>query len=537
MHKLIFTLFAIASLLSAVAADNGLGALLDELDGTIRRREIYSAATQRAIDSLKHELYFAATPQRRIDLAQLICYRYTTFCTDSAMSYAVRMGEFARRAGNRQKMVEAEIDRTRVLCTMGLLKEASDALDAAGRQLLSHRLHTKYLNCRLTILNAMRGLAVDAEEKEHYAAMSKIYRDSLLADGDFGGVNRTFVLAEEMLYRRQYDRVIEQLRAEYEKLPTYGRNAGIMAYSIALAYRGKNDGMSEKLWFATSSIVDLRNGVREYTSLRRLAALMYDAGDIDRAYSYMKCSMDDAMLCNARLMTLDASSMFLIIDKSYRQKEVERRQQMAMYFTALVVALLLLLYLYLRNRWQRLHLAEAQRSLSDSLGRLRDTNRNLSDSNLIKEEYISLYMEQYADYLAKISSYKARFMILAKKGNVESIARFLEKAFDTEAEQKAFYHNFDATILHLFPDFVEQFNALLVESARVTLRNGETLTPELRIFALIRLGVTDSVKIAHFLQYSTSTIYNYRTKMRNRAAGNRNEFEGKVARLGLSREI
>ena len=164
---------------------------------------------------------------------------------------------------------------------------------------------------------------------------------------------------------------------------------------------------------------------------------------------------------------------------------------------------------------------------------LKETNETLSESNIIKEEYIGRYMDQCSEYIDKLDNYRRSLNKLAGTGKTEEMMHLIKSNQLIEDELKDFYHNFDITFLQLFPDFVEEFSKLLADDEGFQLRQGQLMTTELRVFALIRLGITDSVKISHFLRCSLSTVYNYRTKMRNKALGNRDEFEEKVMRIGL----
>ena len=162
-------------------------------------------------------------------------------------------------------------------------------------------------------------------------------------------------------------------------------------------------------------------------------------------------------------------------------------------------------------------------------------NHTLSEANYIKEEYIGRYMDQCSTYLDKMDLYRRSLNKIAAAGRVEELYKAIKSSqFLEEEPLKDFYANFDMTFLQLFPNFVEEFNALLVEPMQP--KQGELLNTELRIFALIRLGITDSTKIAQFLRYSVTTIYNYRTRVRNKALGERDEFEAKVMKIGKVEE-
>lgn len=145
-------------------------------------------------------------------------------------------------------------------------------------------------------------------------------------------------------------------------------------------------------------------------------------------------------------------------------------------------------------------------------------------------------MDQCSAYIDKMDEYRKSLGKIAASGKLEELFQKLKSSQYIDDQLKDFYENFDDTFLQLFPHFVEEFNKLLVEDEQIHLKNPHRLNTELRIFALIRLGITDSIKIAQFLRYSVTTIYNYRTKARNKAKGNREEFEKNVIKIGYKQE-
>ena len=177
-------------------------------------------------------------------------------------------------------------------------------------------------------------------------------------------------------------------------------------------------------------------------------------------------------------------------------------------------------------------LQELNARLSDSNRCLQETNNRLAEVNYIKEAYIGRFLDLCSVYLGKLDAYRRSLNKMAMGGKTDDLFRELKSTQFVDEELEEFYRNFDTAFLHLFPDFVADFNALLTEGEEVVLKPGELLNTELRIFALIRLGIADSNKIAEFLRYSLKTIYNYRTKMRNKAKGIRDDFEKEVMRIG-----
>lgn len=177
-------------------------------------------------------------------------------------------------------------------------------------------------------------------------------------------------------------------------------------------------------------------------------------------------------------------------------------------------------------------LQQQKEELYNSNEQLKEANRSIAENSRLKEEYIGRYMDQCSVYLDKLDNYRRSLGKIAASGNVEALYKQIKSTKFIDTELKEFYANFDETFLHLFPTFVEDFNALLAEGEQIHPKPGERMNAELRIFALIRLGITDSTQIAQFLRYSVTTIYNYRTKVRNKAAGERDKLEQEVMNIG-----
>lgn len=215
------------------------------------------------------------------------------------------------------------------------------------------------------------------------------------------------------------------------------------------------------------------------------------------------------------LVSISLLSLFLILAVVYVRKQMKRIEQARQ---------------EVENANNRLK--ELNEELQRSNNMLKEANRSIAENSYLKEAYIGRYMDQCSVYIEKIDEYRHLLSRLAASGNVQELYKTLKSPKFIEKELKEFYAGFDDTFLQLFPTFVEDFNALLVPEERIVLKQGERMNTELRIFALIRLGITDSVKIARFLHYSVTTIYNYRTRVRNKAAGNREELEKLVANIG-----
>ncbi|MGN0187987.1 MAG: DUF6377 domain-containing protein [Candidatus Cryptobacteroides sp.] len=525
-------LCVLSLVLSVSLSARELDSLLRVLDNLVRNKEYYTDIRMSRIDSLKARLAVSGDIDEKIGLCNAINLQYIVFQTDSALTYAKQMLQYAKIGGNRSKIVEATINVSRVLNVIGQYKEALDLLDEVSDN-VPEREKAQMAYCRLSIYNSLREFSLDGTLKNKYTAMAEIYRDSVLNHYRLSPRNRLFVRAEELILKGQYTRAGEELAEAYNGMSPHERDAGIVAYSLGVVYRELGDPETSAIYFCKSAIADLYSGVKQHTSLQIMSEIMYGRRDIDRAYRYAKSAMEDYIYCNARLRTLETSNIFMLIDHSYQEKQHQASTNLKILLSIISLLLIILLSTlwYLRRVNRRL--SEARRHYARANAKISSTSLKLRDSNMIKEEYIGLYMELCSNYLDMMNSIRNKVNKSIRRGtDSRTMLEELEKMMNIEGQVKDFYHTFDATILHLFPNFPQKLDELLQPEARgVYSKTEDGLSPECRIFALIRLGITDSAKIAQFLRYSLSTIYNYRTKLRNKSLGPREEFEKKVMRI------
>ena len=277
---------------------------------------------------------------------------------------------------------------------------------------------------------------------------------------------------------------------------------------------------------------DIQLAIKEYIALPRLAQILFSRGDIDRAHAYLNQSMRDAVFCGARLRTMEVTEIYPIVSEAYKIKERGNQKVQNLLLLCFTVLILFLIGTTIYIYRQMKKIAEARHALARANEQLVHVNEELSQSNLIKQQYIAHYLDQCTMYLDKLEDYRRSLANLAISSKINELFKAIKSERFIEEERAKFYRSFDETFLNLFPNFVESFNALLIEEERIHPKPGELLSPELRIFALIRLGITDSNKIARFLRYSLNTIYIYRSKVRNKALGDKNLFDQKCKKVG-----
>ena len=481
------------------AANNAVDSLLSQLDHVIQNRPVYIKQKEKKLNDLRQALRQRISDENRFTLLGEYLDEYRSYNTDSSLYISRERYQVALRLKNKEHQDNALMNTAEIMGTAGMYKEAIDLMHNVQINHLSDDLHPYYYHIYRTVYGLMADYAVTEQEKKLYAEITDRYRDSLLLVNKDNLLVYTLIQSDQHNVRGEFDKAIQLLTDYLAGQIDNVHDVAICAYTLSESYRLKEDTEKEKEYLILSSIADMKSAVREYISLRKLAVLLYQEGDIDRAYSYLKLCMDDAVFCNARLRILEILQIFPLINDTYQQKAEKQQEQMkwALISISLLSIFLLIAIFYVYKQMKRV--AAARHEVIDA---------------------------NYRRSLGKI----------AATGKVDELYKNIKSSKFIEEELKEFYANFDNTFLQLFPTFVEDFNTLLAEGEQIYPKANERMSTELRIFALIRLGITDSVKIAQFLRYSVTTIYNYRTKVRNKAAGDRDQLEQEVMKIGKSRD-
>lgn len=529
MKNLILFCLLVACLSSACSSGNSNStvnvryaerdSLLTALDRTVANKAFYIGMRQGRIDSLEAAFARESDPERKLKIGQTIFRLYFDFQNDMALEHLEEMQTLAAGiADTRPDYLQiVRINRVSLLRFMGHLKESSELLDEVKRFSVSPEVYPSYLMERMMNYVFLYNSNSHSEFKEYYDRMAETYRDSLLMLSEQG--QYVVILAERLVRRKQLNAALTALHDAYDKLDPGSKRAGTLAYNIALchdAMTGEEEKAEYERYLILSAIADLRNGVRGYKSLPRLAIRMYELGDIDRAYHYMKCSMEDVINSSARVRTQEVSEMFVMINESYQQQALKQQQRVSNLLIVIESVCVLLFVLLLFISYQNAQLASVK--------------QKLSDANLTKDGYMGVFIESYSNHLARMNSFRLKSVKILKAGNLPEIEQFVDRALNMTGDQDELHKKFDVAILSIFPTFIEEYNRLM-KSPEGNSGKGK-LTIEQRIAAFIRLGITESDKIALFLRYSIRTVYNYRSQMRNKAKNPKN-FEQEIAQIGL----
>lgn len=514
---------------SVWAQQHDLEALLKELDAAIEQKETYAVPKEKELSELRTHLKNVKDHRQKYELCDKLFTGYLHYQADSALAYVERKQELLPALDNPVLEQELIINRAEVMGVMGMYSWAEELLSKVKPELLTTELLGYYYRTVRANYGWFADYLVNKELKKIYQEKAHVYRDSIMQTTS-PGIDRDIVEAEKWMVEGEIEKsldILNRLEADNPDL----RQQAYINYTLSEVYGEKDDVDNQIHRLALTAIADLKFGTREYASLQKLAYLLYDRGDVDRAYKYLNCSMEDAVACNARLRFSEVTEFFPIIDKAYKLKEERGRTiRYALLIFSCILSLVLIVSVFWLYRWNK-KLSFMRQNLSATNEQLRLVNKELAQTGRVKEAYIAHYLELCVAYLDKLEAYRRSLAKLAMASRIDDLFKAIKSEQFIKDERKEFYHNFDKSFLELFPNFIASFNGLLVEDGQVQPKSNELLSTELRIFALIRLGVTDSNAIAHFLGYSLATVYNYRSRMKNRAKGDKETFEEQVMNL------
>ena len=503
--------------------------LLNELDKIIIERNIYHNERQQRIDKYKQSLNNNDDNKIKYKYADLLFLEYLHYQADSALYYVSQKEKIAHAINDSSLQDEIHINHAEVYGMMSMYCEAEKELKKVNTKQLNNELLTYYYHtCR-----AYNGWAADytpdKQCKLKYIEQTKLYRDSILLI-ESSPIEQAIVMSEKMILDNNEDEAIKQLN-KLNKQELSLRYQAYLNYTLYEIYRRKADTTNQIKYLTLTAINDMKMAVREYASLQKLALMIYLQGDYKRAYNYLNCSMEDAVACNARLRFIEVAEFYPIIDNAYKlETENKHRTSINLLIIISTLALLFIIALIFLYRWmKKISIMKEQLHITNQ--QLINVNKDLAETGRIKEAYIAHYLNRCVNYIDKQEQYRRSLEKLAMASKLEELFKHIKSQDIIREERKEFYIEFDKTFLDLFPNFVTDFNNLLIDDKKIFLKNNENLNTELRIFALIRLGVTDASYIAHFLGYSLTTVYNYRSKMRNRAKGDKDLFEQQVMNL------
>lgn len=500
---------------------------LQRIDEVISHAGDYMDMKEQKISTIENMLHSrGVTPLQQYHVYGELYDEYVAYQFDKAKSALDSQLSLADELGEVSLRYDAMIKKAHLLTTAGYYHEADalfgqiDTTSLDGSQMVDwYMARQKFLSDYNEYVSSAGFTVGDFDKIPYYQA--QIVRS--LPEGSYYSRHIEIL---SLIFEKRYREANELNLNLIESLDKGSRDYAVQTYWQGQICELQGNAYESIYWWTESAICDIKGAIKDNASLSTLSIRLINPQDADRAFKYIRFSLDDATFYNAKLRKVQLATSFPAIEKAYTDSKLSQERDRRIFIGLLgAVALLmafffmLALRMYVKDRTTAVDIRKKNeqlllytKSIEDVEDNLRKTNLELVEANAAKEEYLGLFLSMCSGYLDKLKKTLPRDQY--------------------EAELKNFYKTFDTSFLQLYPTFVEDFNGLLKEDERISLKEGEMLNTELRIFALIKLGITQSSHIASLLRYSVNTIYNYRAQVKNAVLEDRENFEEMVKKIG-----
>lgn len=492
--------------------------MLQRLDRELEVSDRYIHTRRTLIDSLKASLSARRTnDDRQLDIMLQLGDCYNAYRIDSALHF-YRAGMNVARTIEADSAAKRFALRTATYLPLQLLMtDAEHLMDSVSRAGIPQGLLIEYYDAQRQMNNYISNVFADFPDRQSLYRKREYETQSRLLDLlDKSLPQYKLNLAEHLVYSRSYPaakKVLTELVGEIgETNPMYARACHMLA-DIA---KVDDDYLGQVYYLALSAISDIRCATLEVASLQELGALFFKHDDVQRAHTYLSHALGNAVECQVALRIIQTSKALPIIENAHKAQINSFRTRIFIVI-AIMGMLLLALFVTLRMVYRN-NLAQRRLAL------------RLEKANATKDVYIAQFLNLCSIYMDKLNQFNKLVSRKISAGKSDDLLKLTKTGKFVEEQSKEFYEVFDDAFLNIYPSFVEDVNALLCPDRQLVLREGEKLNTDLRILALMRLGIDDTSRIAQMLNYSVYTIYTYRNKFKSRAI-DRDSFEADVMKI------
>lgn len=490
---------------------------LRELSNTIKAADIYLKEKYHKLGHLSDSLRLLTKPEERFRLALEISESYRPLNTDSASKYAAVCSRLASNLPERYKY-EAQIAKISAYATAGIFVAALPVYDSIQPARLPDDLKVKYwISGRMLFGYLWTYVEGNDAFRRIYFNRYEEVDDSLLRILPEDNKFRHFIECERLVTEGHFKEAQERLMGLLKELPEESNIYGMASYQLASVYKNFGDSHEQAVWLARSAISDIKGCTNDGLALPALAYWLYQHGELDESYNYINFALEETTQGNVRMRAVTIAQFMPLIDDAYRKKIQSSRDELIAYFVLVVILLVItgfMLFMLLRQ-----------------VKRRKSNEQKLAKTAKLQESYIGNFIGLYSTYADRLTRLTQLVSMKLASGQHAELQKLMDSGKFTDQDNDDIHKIFDQAFLDIYPDFVEGINNLLRPEEHIILKNPQSLTPELRVYAFVRLGVEESTRIATILHYSTNTVYAYRNRMRNRAI-NRETFDSDVMEIG-----
>lgn len=481
---------------------SSLDADLSELSYALDCKADYDRAYEHRLDSL----YVIGDPLK-------LYKAYNSYCFDSALYYIQQVVEQSEHTEDYDRIASAKIKLAYIYMSGGRFRECESTFLSLDEKRLAPRHLTGYYSLKGHLLYDIARYEGTVTPPQ----MRSYYETALIHVSPNDSINFWNLSAQLAYIDGDYQQAIHCFERAYEGTTGHLHSEAIFLSSIAQVYLDRGDSAEALHYWSQAAIRDIASSTKEVTAMQQVAQLLYQLGHYDMADRCIRSALDDAQHYHARHRQLEVGEIIPIID-SHQISQLRNRAIRIRALYACIVILLLLGALILIRILHKLHLRN--QLLTDAQEKIRLSNTALEESNRTKESYLTAMLSAEVDHTEATERYVKHVIRYAREKNWEKLLE-TPTYINKMRQRAAFCHRFDNMFLHLYPHFIEEVNNLLNEP--MVSKEG-SLPSEFRVFALMRLGVTDNEQMAHILSCSVATIHTYKARVYAQLKINKSAF-------------
>ena len=532
--KYLICFFLAISLQTVNAQQTDIDRLYNTIDSLIEHRSELLAEKEIRLKALKDGLQEGLDEDQLFKLNERIYDEYMAYNFDSAYYYINKNVERQRALGHADRFAASAVRMAHILAVSGIFNNARLLLNEVRVEDISTANKIDYYE-QQSELNLFRSeMANFTPLFPAYVDSMQHYRQKILEIAPHDSYNYIFNLATYTCEQGELDKAIKMLEDYLPKLRQGDRHYSIVTSTLAFFYTHKDQPETREKYLLLSAISDLRASILENNSLRELSIILLERQEYKKAYNYLQQASEDAKLYGSRLRSLQAARLAPLITQAYDTERVRTQNRTYILLAILSVITLLLIgtiAFILSMMRKRRAAIEKINTLNQELERrsaaVEAANNEMKESNRIKDEYIGRFLELSSNYIQRDEERAKLLNRLARDKKMAELYAELKSSASLNESIRLFYQNFDTAFLNIYPNFITEVNSLMANGNQFEVDGGQKLTTELRILALIRLGINDNQKIADILRSSITTIYTYRSKIKSRALS-KDTFEDEI---------
>ena len=501
--------------------------LLNDLETALEKRDDYQQLKFHRIQSLMNELQAANnTANKRLEynLTLGLYKEYQAFFYDSAFKYVQNLISIARDLGDVDIINHSKIELGFTFLSSGLFKESLDTLMNINSACLNQETKIDYYTVLARTYYDLGDYHNDRIYSKIYTRLGNQSLDSAISLLSDSTANYWLASGLKRMKSDDLSNAVDAFNYVVSQFNISQHDYAISTSSLGWIYTllGRDNDAIDMLMKA--AIADIKSSTKETVALRNLALHLYKKGNLDLAYRYIKIALDDATWYNARHRKMEIGEILPIIEGKRVAMLEKQRKQLINYViaTTLLSFLVTLFALIIYKQLKKLKII--RKILQETNTNLQGMNETLLETNKIKEEYIGYFFSINSEFIERLEKYQKTIHRKIATRQFDDL-KYIINSGDLQKEREKLFVNFDKIFLKLFPHFIDEFNKLFKPEDQIVVEHDELLNTDLRIFALIRLGITDNEKIAKFLNYTVSTIYTYKTKLKHNTIVLRDKFD------------